>query len=302
MKIIVGSRGSNLALTQTNMVIDSIKKVHPEIEFEVKVIKTKGDILKDIPIDKLGGKEIFIKEIEKELLDNTIHMAIHSMKDMPGELPKGLKLSFSPIREDYRDVLVLRQGLKSIDDIPQNGKIGTGSKRRKYQILKHREDLEVVGIRGNIETRISKIYTENLDGVILAAAGIHRLGLELGENMVYLDKDIVLPSPTQGILAIEIREDNHELEEILKSIAHEETGIQSKVERVFLKAVGGSCNVPVGAYCEVKEGKIRLEGLLGTVNGEKLVRRYIEGDIDQGEALGESLAKEILKEVNIIEG
>ena len=227
-------------------------------------------------------------------------MAIHSMKDMPGELPKGLKLSFSPIREDYRDVLVLRQGLKSIDDIPQNGKIGTGSKRRKYQILKHREDLEVVGIRGNIETRISKIYTENLDGVILAAAGIHRLGLELGENMVYLDKDIVLPSPTQGILAIEIREDNHELEEILKSIAHEETGIQCKVERVFLKAVGGSCTIPVGAYCEVKEGKIRLEGLLGTVNGEKLVRRYIEGDINQGEYLGESLAKEILKEVNII--
>lgn len=300
MKIIVGSRGSNLALTQTNMVIDSIKKVHPEIEFEVKVIKTKGDILKDVPIDKLGGKEIFIKEIEKELLDNTIHMAIHSMKDMPGELPKGLKLSFSPIREDYRDVLVLRQGLKSIDDIPQNGKIGTGSKRRKYQILKHREDLEVVGIRGNIETRISKIYTENLDGVILAAAGIHRLGLELGENMVYLDKDIVLPSPTQGILAIEIREDNHELEGILKSIAHEETGIQCKVERVFLKAVGGSCTIPVGAYCEVKEGKIRLEGLLGTANGEKLVRKSIEGDINQGEALGESLAKEILKEVNII--
>lgn len=300
MKIIVGSRGSNLALTQTNMVIDSIKKLHPEIDFEVKIIKTKGDILKDIPIDKLGGKEIFIKEIEKELLDGTIQMAIHSMKDMPGELPKGLKLSFTPKREDYRDVLILREGLKSIDDIPNGGVIGTGSKRRKFQILNHRPDLEIVGIRGNIETRISKIYTENLDGVILAAAGIHRLGLELGENMVYLDKDIVLPSPTQGILAIEIREDNYELEKVLKSISHPETEIQGKVERAFLKAVGGSCQIPVGAYCEVKDDKIYLEGLLGTPNGEKLVKRSIEGDITLGETLGEFLADEILKEVNTI--
>ena len=300
MKIIVGSRGSNLALTQTNMVIDSIKELHPEIEFEVKIIKTKGDILKDVPIDKLGGKEIFIKEIEKELLDGTIQMAIHSMKDMPGELPKGLKLSFTPKREDYRDVLILREGLKSIDDIPMGGVIGTGSKRRKYQILNHRSDLEIVGIRGNIETRISKIYTENLDGVILAAAGIHRLGLELGEKMVYLDKNIVLPSPTQGILAIEIKEDNYELERILKSISHEETEIQGKVERAFLKAVGGSCQIPVGAYCEVKGKKVHLEGLLGTINGERLIRKSIEGDINLCEALGQTLANEILKEVNII--
>lgn len=298
MKIVVGTRGSNLALTQTNMVIDSIKKAHPNIECELKIIKTKGDIIKDLPIDKIGGKEIFTKEIERELLEGTIDLAVHSMKDMPGELPQGLKLSFTPQREDYRDVLILREGLNSIDDIPLGGKIGTGSKRRKYQILKYRPDLEVIGIRGNIETRIKKIEEENLDGVILAAAGIHRLGLKLGERLVYLDKDIVLPSPTQGILAIEIREKDQRIEEILKSISHRETEIQSKVERAFLKAVGGSCNIPVGAYCQVVGDKIHLEGLLGTIDGQVLIRSSLEGSLDSLEEIGEILAKNIIEEMN----
>ena len=192
MKIVVGTRGSNLALTQTNMVIDMLKEAHPNIEFKVKIILTKGDIIKDLPIDKIGGKEIFTKEIEKELLAGTIDLAVHSMKDMPAELPPGLKLSYTPKREDSRDVLILREGIKGLDDLPLGGKIGTGSKRRKFQILQYRPDLEVVGLRGNIQTRINKIITENLDGVILAAAGINRLGLELGDRMVYLDKNIVL--------------------------------------------------------------------------------------------------------------
>jgi hydroxymethylbilane synthase len=298
MKIIVGTRGSNLALAQTNMVIDSIKKAHPNIQCDVKIIKTKGDILKDIPIDKIGGKEIFTKEIERELLEGTIDLAVHSMKDMPGELPKGLKLSFSPQREDYRDVLVLREGLNSIEDIPLGGKMGTGSKRRKYQILKYRPDLEIVGIRGNIETRIKKIEEDNLDGVILAAAGINRLGLELGERVVYLDKDIVLPSPAQGILAIEIRENDNRIEEILKSISHKETEIQSKVERAFLKAVGGNCHIPVGAYCEVIGDKICLEGLLGTIDGQVLIRKSLEGSLDSLEKIGYVLAQNIIREMD----
>ncbi|NMB28310.1 MAG: hydroxymethylbilane synthase, partial [Tissierellia bacterium] len=205
MKVVVGTRGSSLALSQTNIVINMIKQIHPNIEFEVKIIKTKGDILKDIAIDKLGGKKIFVKEIERELLEGTIDMAIHSMKDMPGELPKGLKLSFTPLREDYRDVFVFREGINSLDELPKGAKIGTGSKRRKYQILAYRPDLNIVPIRGNVETRIKKIETENLDGVILAAAGIKRLGLNLGNRISYIDKKIMLPSPSQGILAIEIR-------------------------------------------------------------------------------------------------
>lgn len=298
MKIVVGSRGSNLALTQTNMVMDSIKMAHPEVEFELKVIKTKGDIFKDMPIDKIGGKEIFIKEIEKELLCGTIDMAVHSMKDMPGELPDGLKLSSTPEREDHRDVLVLKEGFKSLDDIPEGGKIGTGSKRRKYQILDYRSDLEVVGIRGNIETRINKIETENLDGVILAAAGIHRLNLDLGERAIYLDNSVVLPSPTQGILAIEIRENDDKMDEILKSISHAKTEIQAKVERAFLKGAGGSCHIPVGAYCEVIDEKIYLEGLLGTMDGEVLIRKSVEANLDSLEVVGEELARDMVKEMS----
>jgi hydroxymethylbilane synthase len=300
MKIVVGTRGSNLALTQTNMVINELKENHPNIEFEVKIIKTKGDILNNIPIDKIGGKEIFIKEIEKELLDGTIDMAVHSMKDMPGELPEGLKLSFTPKREDCRDILILKEGIRDIDDIPIGGKIGTGSKRRKYQILKYRQDLEIVGIRGNIETRIKKIETEDLDGVILAAAGVNRLGLELSDRIFYLDKDVVLPSPTQGILAIEIRENDSKLHNILESISHTETEIQSRAERAFLKGVGGSCHIPVGAYCNVMDKEIYLEGLLGTEDGSILIRKSVEGNLDSPEELGYNLAKYMVKEIDRI--
>ena len=298
MKIVVGTRGSNLALTQTNMVIDMIKEAHPNIELEVKVIITKGDVVADVPIDKIGGKEIFTKEIERELLDGTIDMAVHSMKDMPAELPQGLKLSYTPKREDSRDVLILKEGIKGLDDLPIGGKIGTGSKRRKFQILQYRPDLEVVGLRGNIQTRINKITTENLDGVILAAAGVNRLGLELGDRMVYLDKNILLPSPTQGILAIEIREDDDRLHNILESISHAETEIQAKVERSFLKGVGGSCHIPVGAHCKVTKEMVFLEGLLGTEDGEVLIRKSIEGSIDSQEELGYELAKDIVKEIS----
>ena len=298
MKIVVGSRGSNLAVTQTKMVMDMIKMENPGIELELKTIKTKGDIFLDTPIDKLGGKEIFIKEIEKELLESTIDMAVHSMKDMPGDLPKGLKLSSSPEREDHRDVLVLKEGLKSIDDIPRNGKIGTGSKRRKYQMLEYRPDLDIVGIRGNIETRINKIETENLYGVILAAAGIHRLGLELGQRAVYLDNSIMLSSPTQGILAIEVRENDEKMDKILKTIAHEKTEIQAIIERAFLKEVGGSCTIPVGAYCEVEDDKIYLDGLLGSDDGQVLIRKSIVGNLDSLHTLGQTLARDIIKEMN----
>lgn len=297
MKIVVGSRGSNLAVTQTNMVMDMIKKANPEVELELKIIKTKGDMILDTPIDKIGGKEIFIKEIEKELLDGTIDMAVHSMKDMPGELPEGLKLSFTPEREDHRDVLVLKEGLKSIDEIPKGGKIGTGSKRRKYQILKHRPDLDIVGIRGNIETRISKVESEGLYGTILAAAGIHRAGIDLGERLVYLENHIMLSSPTQGILAIEIRDNDEKMDKILKTISHEKTEIQAAAERGFLKEAGGSCNIPVGAYCEIKDGKIYLDGLLGTDDGKILIRKSIEGSIDKPEEVGIKLARDIIKEM-----
>ena len=297
MKIIVGTRGSNLATTQTGHVIDMLKEKNPNLEVEVKIIKTKGDILNEVPLDKIGGKEVFIKEIEKELLERSIDLAIHSMKDVPGDLPKGLKLSYIPKREDHRDVLVLRRGLESLEDLPRGGKIGTGSKRRKYQILKYRKDLEVVGIRGNVQTRIEKIESENLDGVIIAAAGINRLGLKLENKVIPLENDLVLSSPCQGILGLEIREDDLELEEILRSISDPIAEVQSKAERAFLKGTGGSCHIPVGAFCRVDGERIELEGILGTENGERLERASLSGSIDEAEKLGRDLANILNKEI-----
>ena len=297
MKVVVGTRGSSLALSQTNIVINMIKQIHPDIEFEIKIIKTKGDILKNIAIDKIGGKKIFVKEIERELLEGTIDMAVHSMKDMPGDLPKGLKLSSTPLREDYRDVFVFREGINSLDELPKGAKIGTGSKRRKYQILAYRPDLNIVPIRGNVETRIKKIETENLDGVILAAAGIKRLGLNLGSRIFYIDKKIMLPSPTQGILAIEIRGYDEKMDNLLLGLSHKETEIQMTVERAFLKGVGGSCHLPVGAYCQVLKDKIIVEGLLGSEEGDVLIRKSIVENIDLYKEAGGKLAEIIMEEM-----
>ncbi len=295
MKLVVGTRGSNLALVQTNWVVEQLKKNNPDIEFEIKIIKTKGDLIKDLPLDKIGDKGLFVKEIEKSLLDKEIDMAVHSMKDMPSYLPEGLKFAHSPRREDPRDALIFREGYKTLEDLPQGAKIGTGSKRRKYQLLKHRPDLEIVPIRGNIETRIKKIETENLDGVVLAASGLRRAGLEEKIDY-YIPTDIMLPAPAQGILALEIREDDKETEKIIDSIKDNITKVQIDAERGFLIGVNGSCHIPMGAYCEVDGEKITLTGLYGDGDGKKIVIQSKEGTLADAPKIGYELAKSVLKE------
>ena len=297
MKLVVGTRGSNLALVQTNWVVDQLKKENPGVEFEVKIIKTKGDLIKDLPLDKIGDKGLFVKEIEKSLLDGEIDMAVHSMKDMPSYLPDGLKFAHSPKREDPRDVLVLKEGYNDINDLPKGAKIGTGSKRRTYQLLKYRPDLEIVPIRGNIDTRIRKIEDENLDGIVLAAAGLNRAGLN-HHISYHLPVDIMIPAPAQGALALEIREDDSNMEEIISHIKDEMTEIQVAAERGFLRGVNGSCHIPMGAYCEIKDNKLNLSGLYGDEEGNKLVIKSITGAIEEAEKIGFELAKNILKEYN----
>ena len=293
MKLVVGTRGSNLALVQTNWVVDQLKKENPGVEFEVKIIKTKGDLIKDLPLDKIGDKGLFVKEIEKSLLDGEIDMAVHSMKDMPSYLPEGLKFAHSPKREDPRDALIFKEGYKSLDDLPQGARIGTGSKRRKYQLLKHRPDLEIVPIRGNIETRIKKI--ETLDGVVLAASGLRRAGLD-DKIDYYIPTDIMLPAPAQGILALEIREDDKETEKIIDSIKDDITKIQIDAERGFLIGVNGSCHIPMGAYCEIEGEKITLTGLYGDGEGKKIVVQSQVGTLADAPKIGYELAKSVLKE------
>ena len=295
MKLVVGTRGSNLALVQTNWVVEQLKKNNPNIEFEIKIIKTKGDLIKDLPLDKIGDKGLFVKEIEKSLLDKEIDMAVHSMKDMPSYLPEGLKFAHSPKREDPRDALIFKEGYKSLDDLPQGARIGTGSKRRKYQLLKHRPDLEIVPIRGNIETRIKKIETEKLDGVVLAASGLRRAGLD-DKIDYYIPTDIMLPAPAQGILALEIREDDKETEKIIDSIKDDITKIQIDAERGFLIGVNGSCHIPMGAYCEIEGEKITLTGLYGDGEGKKIVVQSQVGTLADAPKIGYELAKSVLKE------
>lgn len=297
MKIVVGTRGSKLALIQTNWVVEELKKANPEIEFEIKIIKTKGDLVTHLPLHKIGDKGLFTREIEQQLLDREIDLAVHSMKDMPSTLPQGLKFANVPRREDPRDILVLKENYKTIEDLPHGARIGTGSKRRIYQLLKYRPDLEIVPIRGNIDTRIRKIEDENLHGIVLAAAGLLRAGLE--EHIsYYLPTNIMIPAPAQGALALEIRENDSHMEEIISHIKDETTEIQVAAERGFLAGVNGSCHVPMGAYCEINDDKLILTGLYGDEEGKKLVVKSIEGSVKDSSKIGFDLAEEVLKEYN----
>lgn len=294
MKIRVGTRGSNLALIQTNWAIDRLKEKFPEVEFEVKIIKTKGDKILHLSLDKIGDKGLFVKEIESQLLEGEIDLAVHSMKDMPAEVVEGLKFAAVPKREDPRDVIILREGLNSFDELPIGATIGTGSKRRKYQLLRKRPDLNIVPIRGNIETRISKIESENLDGIVLAASGVIRADLE--EKITeFLPVDLMIPAPAQGALALEIRENDEELEKMIDAIKDEISQIQTDAERSYLARIDGSCHIPMGAYCEVDGEKLTLTGIFGDEDGEKITVASLEGDRDNPKELGSKLAKLVLK-------
>lgn len=297
MNYFVGTRGSKLALVQTNLVIERLKSAYPEEEFEAVIIKTTGDIEKNRQLDQIGSKGIFVKEIEEELLEGKIHMAVHSLKDMPDEPAKGLTFSKAWTREDSRDVLVLRD-VKSLDELPEGAVIGTGSKRRKFQLLKIRPDLRVVGIRGNIDTRLRKLYNKEivcddnykdglvLDGIVIAAAGIKRIGRET-EITQYLSVDDMIPAPAQGTLALEVRADNDELIKKLDALSDEKTDICISAERGFLKMIGGNCHTPVAAYCDFEDGKLKLRAMYGREDGSAIATTIVGEDDVSGDDVSE---------------
>ncbi len=280
MHIKVGTRGSKLALAQTNYVVDRLKAAYPENEYEIVVITTKGDIDLTKPLDAIGSKGVFVNEIEEALLSGDIQMAVHSMKDMPDTTREGLVFAEAWKREDPRDVLILKNAA-SIKDLPLGAKIATGSKRRSYQLLKLRPDIQICPIRGNIDSRIRKLYEENpkqepLDGIILAAAGLHRLGLEANISEYFSVEDMV-PAPAQGRLAIEIAQYNQELLDIVNAISDEESRQEVFLERGFLKAIGGDCHLPVGAYAQKTATGFKLRALFGNEDGSKLAEAVVEG-------------------------
>lgn len=262
MKYIIGTRGSNLALVQASQVKDRLASVYPGDEFEIKVISTKGDRVQDKPLNAIGDKGLFVTEIEQEILSGKVQIGVHSMKDMPAEPADGLVFSRAWKREDPRDVLVLREE-KSLDSLKKGAVIGTGSKRRAGQLLMLRPDLKIVDIRGNVDTRLRKMREQQLDGIVLAAAGLKRLQMESVITQ-YLECSEMIPAPAQGILALELRADNVRLKEMLDALSDEETEKAAQAERGFLKQMGADCHVPVGAVCKRKpDGALVLSAVFG---------------------------------------
>ena len=300
MDIKVGTRGSTLARTQSQWLIDVLAKAHPQINFEMVIIKTKGDLVQDKPLDKIGDKGLFTKELEDALLSGEIDMAIHSMKDMPSKLPEGLMLTVPTVREDPRDVLLTPHQITTLDQLPPGAVVATGSKRRICQLQKLRPDVEIVGIRGNIDTRIRKMQELQLDGIILAAAGLKRIGRleDSAYQTVTLPENTFIPAPAQGILAVEVREDNETVKDLMAAISDPDTIIQMNAERSFLNALNGSCHIPVGAFCEIKKDTVVLYGLYGLEDGSHVVTRSIEGAPEEAENLGKQLAAACYKDVH----
>jgi len=289
----VGTRGSKLALTQTNYVVEALKKAAPETEAEICVIKTSGDIMQDVSLAQIGGQGVFVKEIEEALLAGNIDLAVHSMKDVPGETPEGLTFAALMPREDARDVLVSRGNVK-MEFMPKGAKIGTGSLRRAAQIKAMLPDINIFPLRGNIDTRLKKIETENLTGVILAAAGMKRMGY-LEKITQYLPIELMLPAVGQGALGLQTRKGDTELAELCGKLNHPQTFAEVSAERSYLRALGGGCRLPIAAYGLLEGKRLTLEGLIAAPNGSEVIRDKVWGEIGAAEELGKRLADLILE-------
>ncbi|MED3660968.1 hydroxymethylbilane synthase [Ureibacillus sp. FSL K6-8385] len=287
-KIVVGSRRSKLALTQTKWFINECKKAGMPFEFEIKEIVTKGDRILDVQLSKVGGKGLFVKEIEKALLDKEIDFAVHSMKDMPAILPEGLTIGCIPKREDPRDALISKNHVK-FNDLPEGAVVGTSSLRRSAQLLQVRPDLEIKWIRGNIDTRLKKLETEGFDAIILAAAGLNRMGWSRDVVTEYLDVDICLPAVAQGALGIECRSDDDELLTELAKLTDEHTKQAVIAERAFLAAMDGGCQVPIAGYATVNGNEITMTGLVASPDGSICYKETVKGT--DPEETGRKLAR-----------
>jgi len=295
--LIIGTRGSRLALAQAEIVRDLLHKVYPTLEAEVKVIRTKGDKFQDMSLSASGGKGVFTKELEDAILDRQIHFAVHSLKDLPTELPDGLEIGAVPSREDPRDVLIAKKPY-SLKDLPENACIGTSSVRRRAQLLFKRPDLRIEEIRGNVETRLRKLReTQNLDALVLAVAGLTRLGLEKkmdGLYLHYFSSDEMIPAVGQGAIACELRKGDPDVHKILQGIQDADANDCIIAERTFLAALGGGCHVPYAASATINGDKIHMIGAKLTPDGKDCRRAEIAGDRKYPAALGEQVVKKVL--------
>ena len=316
-RIAIGTRGSKLALWQAEWVQASLKNLYPDLEVELVKIKTTGDRILDVPLSQVGGKGLFVKEIEEALLRHEVDIAVHSMKDVPTEFPDGLHLAIMCKREDPRDALIvsekvkvksikpeasgplpsrrMKEGLAGslIHDFPEAARIGTSSLRRMCQLLHIRPDIEIIQLRGNLDTRIRKLDEGQFDAVILAAAGMKRLGLQHRITEI-LSFEISLPAIGQGAIGIECRTDDEFINKLIVPLNHSETFLCVSAERAFLRRLEGGCQVPIAAHAKLADGHIIMDGLVGTEKGDRILKSHIEGLPVHMEQLGIRLAEDIL--------
>jgi hydroxymethylbilane synthase len=291
-KIIIGTRGSKLALWQSNWVKEKLQHHFPSLYVDISIIQTKGDKILDVPLAKVGGKGLFVKEIEEALLEGRIDLAVHSMKDMPSQLPGGLCIASVPARENPYDVLLSREG-SSLMSLSSGSVLGTSSLRRSAQIAHIRPDLEIRPLRGNLDTRLRKLDEGEYDGIVLAAAGVRRLGME-GHISQQFDTDVMLPAVGQGALCIETREDDEEIRNMVSRLEDPETRSAVEAERAFLVTLEGGCQVPLAAHATVKNDIVYLDGLVADLEGVTVYREFCEGPVASARSIGTKLAEDLI--------
>jgi hydroxymethylbilane synthase len=288
----VGTRGSQLALWQAEWVQHQLRAIAPDISVILKRIQTSGDKIQDVPLAKIGGKGLFVKEIEEALLRREIDLAVHSMKDVPSVLPEGLEIVCVPEREDPRDALIAQEGY-SLEKLPVGGRVGTSSLRRQAQLLHVRPDLEIAVLRGNVDTRLRKIREHHFDAIILAASGLKRLGWEQ-EVTEYLSVEVSLPAIGQGSLGLEGRKDDTFVRDLVAQFEHRPTRIAVTAERALLTRLEGGCQVPIAGYATLQGDTLTLDGLVVSLDGKRYIRRVISGPAEEAGSLGRRLAEQLL--------
>lgn len=288
----IGTRGSRLALVQSEWVKTRIEAGYPHIRVELVRIKTAGDKILDSPLSKIGGKGLFVKEIEEALLDGRVDLAVHSMKDVPAELPDKLFLAAFPEREDPGDALISAEEY-TLDRLPPKARVGTSSLRRTAQLLHMRPDLETVSLRGNVDTRLRKVESGEMHAVVLAAAGLRRLGLADRITQI-IPPEVILPAVGQGALGLEARRDDHETIRVLDFLNHEPTEITVRAERAFLKELEGGCQVPIAGFARLEGERIWFKGMVAELDGSRVFKEQRIGATDRPEAVGIACARSLL--------
>lgn len=292
LNVVLGTRGSKLAVHQSEWVQAQLHALAPHVTVTLRRIQTSGDKILDVPLAQIGGKGLFVKEIEEALLSGEIDLAVHSMKDVPTELPNGLEILCVPPREDPRDALISRDG-KLFLDLPLGAKIGTSSLRRQSQLLHARPDLTIAMLRGNLDTRLKKLREGQFDAIVLAAAGLRRLAWA-HEITEYLAPQISLPAIGQGALGIEGRKDDAFIRSLLSGLDHAPSKIAVLAERALLHRLQGGCQVPIAAHATLTGTTVRLEGVVASVDGKELIRDAVEGTVEDPESIGVQLAERLL--------